>query len=122
MFRFKHLLIAGSLLFLAQGAHAQDVYVSTESGLAHGLIDGGMRAFRGLRYAAPPLGDLRWRDPEPPPLCPNGLCEATNFGPICLQIKASGVQDGSEDCLTLNVFTPVNAGPGTRLPVMFFVH
>jgi para-nitrobenzyl esterase len=123
MFSFRSLVIAfGGLLFLAQLAHAQDVYVPTESGLAHGLIDGGMRAFRGLRYAAPPLGDLRWRDPEPPPLCPNGLCEATNFGPICLQIKASGIQDGSEDCLTLNVFTPLNAGPGMPLPVMFFVH
>jgi para-nitrobenzyl esterase len=123
MFNSKNLLIAfAGLLFLAQVAHAQDVYVPTESGLAHGLIDGGMRSFRGLRYAAPPLGDLRWRDPEPPPLCPNGLCEATNFGPICLQIKASGIQDGSEDCLTLNVFTPLNAGPGTPLPVMFFVH
>lgn len=123
MDKFKNSLIAFvGLLLLAQMVHAQSVYVPTESGLAHGMIDGGMRAFRGLRYAAPPLGNLRWRDPGPPPVCPTGICEATEYGPICLQVKANGMLEGSEDCLTLNVFTPINAGPGAPVPVMFFVH
>jgi para-nitrobenzyl esterase len=104
-------------------AFADDpTYVPIESGLAHGVVDGGMRAFRGLRYAAPPLGDLRWREPTPPLPCPDGVCEAADFGPLCLQVKANGTTDGSEDCLTLNVFTPIGAGPHARLPVLFFVH
>lgn len=111
------------LLAPARAAASGDpTYVPTESGVAQGQIEGGMRVFRGLRYAAPPLGDLRWRDPAPPPACPGGVCDAAQFGPLCLQIKPSGTLDGSEDCLTLNVFTPVGAGPDAHLPVLFFVH
>jgi para-nitrobenzyl esterase len=95
--------------------------VDTESGVAQGTLEGGMRVFRGLRYAAPPLGDLRWRDPGPPPACDGGVCDATQFGPPCLQKGPNGPR-GSEDCLTLNVFTPMGAAPGANRPVLFFVH
>ena len=103
-------------------ASGDPTYVPTESGLAAGRIEGGMRVFRGLRYAAPPLGELRWRDPAAPPACPGGICDAAEFGPLCLQAKPDGTLDGSEDCLTLNVFTPLGAGPDAHLPVLFFVH
>lgn len=117
------LALAVVSLTLATRVHASDPpTVPTESGVAEGVIEGGMRVFRGLRYAAPPLGDLRWRDPAPPPACPAGICDAAQFGPLCLQIKANGTLDGSEDCLTLNVFTPLAAGPDAHLPVLFFVH
>jgi para-nitrobenzyl esterase len=98
------------------------VDVPTESGLAHGVVDGGMRAFRGLYYAAAPVGDLRWRDPQPPPACAGGVCDATAFGPLCLQVKFGGQIAGAEDCLTLNVFTPLDAGGDAGLPVLVFVH
>src|SRR5262249_44478583 len=94
-------------------------YVPTESGLAHGTLEEGMRAFRGLRYAAPPVGDLRWRDPAPPPPCPDGVCEAAEFGPICLQRRFNGTLGGSEDCLSLNVFAPL---AGANLPVLVCAH
>src|SRR5262249_61455680 len=59
------------------------------------------------------------RDPTPPPPCPDGVCEADQFGPICLQRRFNGTIGGSEDCLTANVFAPL---AGANLPVLVFVH
>ncbi len=75
-----------------------------------------MIACRGIRYAEPPVGNLRFRVPEPRDL--EGDIDATKFGSACVQNDKTG----SEDCLFLNVFLPKDAEPGDDLPVMVWIH
>jgi para-nitrobenzyl esterase len=97
--------------------------VETRSGAVRGHDDGHVVAWKGLRYAAPPIGDLRWRAPQP--LAPwSDVADATRYGSVCPQpvdpripIELGAPQD--EDCLTLNVWAPTGAD---RLPVMVWVH
>ena len=87
---------------------------------------GGVRVYKGIPYAAPPLGRLRWRPPEPVPAW-TGVRPSNAFGPNSLQgvvwddidPYAAGV---SEDCLYLNVWTPAAPGDGARLPTMVWIH
>jgi para-nitrobenzyl esterase len=109
-------------------AHADSLTVKTEQGKVHGKLihDGQARAFLGLPYAAPPVGELRWKAPEPPAKW-GEMREATQYGPRCMQgneFDDMVFQDSgpSEDCLFLNVFTPANATPDSKLPVMFWIH
>nr|WRX06034.1 CCE016e [Helicoverpa armigera] len=79
-------------------------------------------SFKGIPFAQPPLGDLRFKAPQPPKPW-DGVREAKEFGPKCIQYDSftkAGLL-GSEDCLYLNVYTP-NVNPGKPLPVMFWVH
>jgi para-nitrobenzyl esterase len=97
--------------------------ISVESGRLAGVEEGGVQSFRGIPYAAPPVGELRWRDPRPA-LAWQGLRDASGFGPVCPQaVRTSGGAgipgEQSEDCLTLNVWRPKQEG---RLPVMVWVH
>jgi carboxylesterase type B len=76
-------------------------------------------SYRGIPYAQPPVGDLRWAAPQPLPPW-TGTREATAFGPVCPQ---EGASDESEDCLFLNIWTPQAAvARNERLPVMVFIH
>jgi carboxylesterase type B len=81
--------------------------------------------FRGIPYAAPPVGEFRWKSPQPLP-CWSGVRDATRFGEVCAQPGTRHGSEttwfGSEDCLYLNVWTPRDRQPGARLPVLFFVH
>lgn len=98
-------------------------------GILKGEIDGPdgakMRAFRGIPYAIPPIGKLRWQPPQPHPGLP-GTFDATNFGPSCLQQhswKSANVSWMSEDCLTLNVFAPIPTNiSNLSVPVMVYIH
>jgi para-nitrobenzyl esterase len=83
-------------------------------------------AYLGIPYATPPLGPLRWQPPQP--AAPwAGVRKADRFGARCMQqplfadmkFRSPGI---SEDCLTLNVWTPAGARPGALLPVLFYVH
>lgn len=76
--------------------------VQTVEGIYHGSVEGKLRIFRSVRYAAAPLGDLRFRAPAAP-VAFNGTEDATNFGANCLQGSNSGPV-GDEDCLFLNVW------------------
>jgi len=100
--------------------HGSRTLVHTRSGLVRGVIEGNLRAFRGLPYAAPPVGSLRWRPPEPVVGWP-GIRDASSFGPLCPQITAAGNLTGNEDCLHLNVFADVSQ-PDHDQPVMVFFH
>jgi para-nitrobenzyl esterase len=91
--------------------------VRVDSGLLAGVERNGVVVFQGVPYAAPPVGELRWRAPGPPAPWP-GERPATAPGAICMQRR--GAEDGaSEDCLTLQVFAPKGAHGA---PVMVWLH
>lgn len=96
-------------------------------GLVRGIRDGRLLAWRGLPYAAPPRGSLRWRSPAPVPAW-DGVLDASDFGPVAPQpvrprvLHGPSAYRGSEDCLTVNVQAPVDAAQDARLPVMVFIH
>jgi para-nitrobenzyl esterase len=101
---------------------------TTKQGKVEGTLKLGCLQFRGIPFAAPPVGALRWKLPQPPASW-DGVRDATEFGPICPQIagtmealggRAAEPDPMSEDCLTLNVFTPA-ADDGER-PVMVWIH
>ena len=101
--------------------------VQTQSGMLEGTLDSstGIRMFKGIPYAAPPVGDLRWRAPQP--VLPwEGVRKAEDFGPRAMQLPLFGDMnfrsDGmSEDCLYLNVWTPAHAKVGA-LPVLVYFY
>ena len=100
--------------------------VKTTGGLVKGTAstDGQIRAFRGIPFAAAPVGDLRWTEPRPAPPW-DGVRDAAEFGAQCMQGQIFGditfPKPASEDCLNLNVWTPA-AAAGDRLPVMVWIH
>ena len=91
--------------------------VETASGVIRG-VHGAVRTFKGVPYATPPLGALRWRPPKPTQAW-TGRRDALQFGPICPQPGKHPPGAMSEDCLTLNVWTPADA---SNLPVMVWFH
>lgn len=80
---------------------------------------GGVNQYLGMRFAAPPLGDLRWRAPADP-VFNKTVQPATAFGPTC-EIVGYTFPILSEDCLFINVFAPTNATARSKLPVWFFI-
>lgn len=94
--------------------------VQTQSGALHGAATpNGLYAFRGVPFAAPPIGNLRWKAPQPPATW-KGVRDASTFGNVCPQINGAGYA-GDEDCLVLNVFVSQNP-PSQTQPVMVFFH
>ncbi|TQS37548.1 hypothetical protein Golomagni_01973 [Golovinomyces magnicellulatus] len=82
-------------------------------------IAAGVKHWLGVRFAAAPIGNLRWRAPVDPAV-DNSLQDASQFKPICIGTrKTRAIQD--EDCLFLNIFAPANATSESRLPVWFFI-
>ncbi len=100
--------------------------VETTHGPVRGADEGGVRTWKGIRYAAPPVGDLRFRLPRPPE--PWGeIADATAFGPACPQPDFPnmpldlGAPQG-EDCLSLNIWAPSGTEPGAAKPVLVWLH
>ena len=101
--------------------------VNISSGLLQGALTpaGHHRLFLGIPYAAPPLGDLRFRPPRR--VAPwSGIRNASKYGNTCISRyygwKTVQGWPGSDDCLYLNVVAPVNLGPSGKLPVMAYIH
>jgi para-nitrobenzyl esterase len=102
-----------------------ELSIATDSGPIHGKEsgDGKVRSFLGIPFAAPPVGPLRWKPPQP--VAPwKEVKQTTAFGPRCMQpdiMKSVTFRDSgpSEDCLTLNVWTPKDAA---KLPVMVWIY
>jgi para-nitrobenzyl esterase len=96
--------------------------VNTDAGPVRGTEDGVVRVWKGIRYAAPPEGDLRWRAPQPPQPSTD-VVDAFEFGSICPQPKSpiplGAATSVGEDCLFLNVWAPSGA---QGRPVMVWVH
>ncbi|CAN5865101.1 carboxylesterase/lipase family protein [soil metagenome] len=99
--------------------------VQTASGPVRGTDDGRATVWKGIRYAAAPTGELRWRAPVAPEPWTE-VFDADRFGPVCPQPKSpiplgTGTRI-SEDCLFLNVWAPSGTDAGARKPVMVWVH
>ena len=102
--------------------------VEVSSGRLRGAEQGGVHVFKGIPFAKPPVGELRWRPPAPPEPWP-GVRDALAFGACAVQSTIPGdigeligiaTGETSEDCLYLNVWTP--AADGGRRPVMVWIH
>ena len=121
-------LFAAALFALSTLAHADSLTVKTAQGKVHGktINNGKVNAWLGLPYAAPPVGELRWKAPEPAAKWA-GERDATNYGAHCEQSTVyddQSFQDNGprEDCLFLNVYAPAEAKAKAKLPVMFWIH
>ncbi len=117
--------LAVAALLCARPAAAQIGIVSVTGGRVEGVLADGITSFKGIPFAAPPVGNLRWRPPQP--VRPwRGIKKADHFGPSCMQNPSTLKQLGapltvSEDCLYLNVWTPAKS-PRARLPVMVWIY
>jgi para-nitrobenzyl esterase len=123
----SRLFVFAVLLAVPTGALSQAAgpRVKTRQGIVEGKEDAAGHAFLGIPYAAPPVGDLRWKAPVPAANW-NGVRKATDFGPHCLQGRVYGDMNfrdsgGSEDCLTLNVWSPAKPA-SAKLPVMVWIY
>lgn len=128
----RNLTIVGLILILLWSGHpaaAQSALtdpVKVESGLIAGeVVAGGIRAYRGIPYAAPPLGEWRWKPPRAAEPW-TGVRQCRQYGPACLQPDMSRLtgmtfKNSSEDCLYLNVWTP-DRKRSDKLPVMVWIH
>ena len=120
------LLIAAMLAVpLASFGASSAPQVKTASGMVEGKVDGPIHAFLGIPYAAPPVGDLRWKPPVPAAKW-TGVRKAAEFGSHCLQGNVFGDMvfhdaGGSEDCLSLNVWVPAKPS-AAKLPVMVWIY
>ena len=118
-------LVLCFLLPLLSYAASLNLQVKTRFGVVEGKEAGPVRAFLGIPYAAPPVGDLRWKAPGPAGKW-SGVRRTTDFGPRCMQANVFGDMNfrdsgGSEDCLSLNVWTPSKPAKA-KLPVMVWIY
>jgi len=123
----RALLAAATLLVLASPLSAAGLeQVKTAHGVVIGAAEeNGVRAFRGIPFAEPPVGELRWKPPQPAKSWKDPR-PAEKFGPRCMQRRVFGDMgfrsDGmSEDCLYLNVWTPATSA-SARLPVLVYFY
>ncbi len=107
--------LAGGLVVLAQ---TNQPPVETESGLVRGVVEKDLTVYRGVPFAAPPVGALRWRPPQAAEKW-EGVREAAKFAPDPYQGNGGG--NVSEDCLYLNIWTPAKSA-SDRLPVLVWIY
>ena len=106
----------------------EDPVVVDGGALSGKLLDRGVRAYFGVPFAAPPVRDLRWREPQP--IAPwKGVYHADRKAPECIQVLRRhdinhyfGEEATSEDCLYLNVWASGTAKPGAKLPTIVYIY
>ncbi len=120
-------LVVLLLLNLMLPVYAADT-VKVEGGLVEGVAASGVTAYKGIPFAAPPIGKLRWKAPQP--VVPwSGVLQANEFAPACPQqiypntasMNNDNIKEMSEDCLYLNIWTPEKSA-AAKLPVMVWIH
>src|SRR3954462_4785102 len=118
--RFRHVLdvTIACVLLLFVGTTSSALTVKVDGGRVEGTMENGLRVYRGIPFAAPPVGDLRWREPQP--VKPwQGILKALKFGPPCMQASGppTAGNSPSEDCLYLNIWSPATKVT-ERLPIL----
>lgn len=111
------------------GLSAQTVkspVIETQLGKVQGTTDDQVDSFKGIPYAAPPVGEFRWRPPQPLKAW-SGILDASAYGADCAQSGWGGApgtitEGSSEDCLFLNIWRPEGTNEGADLPVMVWIH
>jgi para-nitrobenzyl esterase len=116
---------AVAVLVVAPFAFSQIQTAKVTGGQVQGVVVDGVASFKGIPFAAPPVGDLRWKAPQPSKSW-TGIRKANAYAPGCMQdssmVKMVGASVGvSEDCLYLNVWTTAKT-PGEKRPVMVWIH
>jgi para-nitrobenzyl esterase len=117
--------IVAGVISVASRAQADNLIASAPAGQFRGAATGTLHLFKGLPYARPPVGPLRWKPPQPLPRGP-GIRDALEFGPACIQpvspvpnIYSGAPMPMSEDCLTLNIWAPADVHGA---PVLVWIH
>ncbi|HEV3197747.1 MAG TPA: carboxylesterase family protein [Bryobacteraceae bacterium] len=134
--KFRSVLTTGAAIAALSGSAILAAIpdpVKTSSGLVSGVrLKSGVLSFKGIPFAAPPIGPLRWREPEPPEAW-SGIRKADTFGSVCMQqpapkrvpvnvaVDLADSPKMSEDCLYLNVWTSASSAHA-RLPVMVWIY
>ncbi len=124
-FQLIILLMLSYCLEAQQSATDIQLQVKVANGMLEGLDESGIRSFKGVPYAAPPVGDLRWKEPQPAKNW-TGIRKADKFGPRAMQrpifgdmnFRSNGL---SEDCLYLNIWTPAK-NFHEKLPVLVYFY
>ncbi|WP_167619182.1 carboxylesterase/lipase family protein [Maribellus sediminis] len=113
-------LFAIAIVFIANAcSQLPPEQVKVEQGIVEGTIEDGLRVFKGVPFAAPPVGDLRWKAPQPAEKW-EGLKETKEFGPSPMQ-GGNPPAGKSEDCLYLNIWTPAMSAE-EKLPVLVWIY
>jgi len=118
--------VAALPLAVAEVRAQKSTIVETDGGTLEGVARSGIVSFKGIPFAAPPVGDLRWREPQAPARW-SGTRRAGDFGKACIQKPGLSAENGGdpgplgEDCLTLNVWTPTLKA-SAKLPVIVWIH
>ena len=131
----KKIALISAAVWACCAAFAANPVIRVEGGMIQGMKEGKVTVFKGIPYAAPPVGDLRWKAPQP--VRPwKGVKVCDQFGPIAMQADQDpnsfyckefywkGLPERSEDCLYLNVWTPSKAvgKSSKKLPVALWIH
>ena len=122
----KQVVFAAIAMLAVPAMLGQTGIVSTDSGKIQGATEGSVESFKGVPFAAPPVGELRWRAPQPAKVW-SDVRKATTYSADCMQVPfpSDAAPLGTapaEDCLYLNVWRPAGTPPGAKLPVMFWIY
>ena len=120
----NRLLLSLAMLLTTLAVNAQNPRVKTSEGVLEGIEESGIKVFKGVPFAQPPVGDLRWKAPQPVKAW-TGVRKATDFGPNPMQQPLFGdmnfgTKKMSEDCLYLNIWTPAKS-MDEKLPVLIYL-